>query len=259
MKNNYGGYNATWAPGIPLQIGDIGVFDEDGAFDRKSNIAYFKIAFDICPDTTNDQLNYSSKGSASITAKLSGQIAPGSVLAVADVGAIVEFSKENSVVFKAKNVSYPSIADQIQLEKDVIALYNQKQWNKDWCIITELVVAESATIIISNSSNGKIELKANANLSLAKIDIADAAFDFSTQFAKNLNTTIIAQEGLTPLFKARKLTFKGGGILQSPKTPDGLRQVKMRNKPVSGNVNMNVNANNQQESIITLDDFVFNF
>ena len=131
---------------------------------------------------------------------------------------IVDFSKENSVVFKAKNATYPSIDDEIQLEQEIIALHKKGQWNKDWCIITQLAVVESATIIISNSSNSKIELKANANLGAAKIDIADASLDFSTQFAKDLNTTIIAQEGLTPLFVTKKLKFS----FLKPSFPTGL-------------------------------------
>ena len=211
MKKRYGGYHATWAPGVPLQVGDIGTFDNDGGFSKIANLANLNIPFEICPDEAGDQLDYSSQGSSSVTAKLSGAVAPnGSVLAEGDAGIIVEFSKTNSILFKAKDVTYPSINNQIQLEKDIIELYKNGKWKKEWCVITELAVAESATIIISNSANSRIELKANANLEAATINIADAAFNFSIQSARNLNTTIIAQGGVTPLFIAKKLNFKKG-------------------------------------------------
>lgn len=63
------------------------------------------------------------------------------------------------------------------------------------------MVADSATILISNESNSKIELKANANVDAAKFDIADASFEFGAVVSKGMETQIEAQKGLTPLFK----------------------------------------------------------
>jgi len=219
MKNKYGGYHATWAPGVPLQVGDIGDFDKDGVFQKLANLKNRKIDFEVLIDEKSDQFDYTSQNSVSVKTKLAGEIAPNSVLKDIDAGVIVEFSKGSSVLFKAKDVKYHSIEDVIQLEEDVIELYNKGKWKKEWCVITELAVAESATIIIANGSSSKIELKANANIGASKIDIADASLDFSIQSAKDMNTTIIAQEGLTPLFKVRKLKFTG---ISQP-IPTGLR------------------------------------
>ena len=209
MKKKFGGYNATWLPGVPLNVGDIGVFDKDGGFDKKANLKHLNINFEILQDHTGDELEYSSKGSVSIIPKLSGKPLPSCGLEIGEAGVAIEFSKQNSVVFKAKNVTYPSIANQIQLEKDIAKLYHQGEWKKEWCVVTELAVAESATILISKSSNSKIELKANANLNAAQIDIADVSFNFSVKSEKDVSTKFIAQHGLTPLFKAQKLNLKG--------------------------------------------------
>lgn len=72
-------------------------------------------------------------------------------------------------------------------------------------MIIELVNAKSATILISSSSNGKIELKAKGEIEAAKLDIADAELDFELSFSKDLSTKIMAEESLTPLFKASKV------------------------------------------------------
>ena len=209
IKNKFGGYNATWLPGVPLNVGDIGIFDKDGGFDRKANLQHLNISFQILPDSTCDELEYTSRGGVSISPKLSGKSLLNSSFGINDAGLVVEFSKQNAVVFKAKDVTYPSIANQIQLEKDIMKLYAQGEWKKEWCVVTELAVAESVTIIISKSSNSKIELKANANINAAKIDIADASFDFSILSEGEMSTKIIAAQGLTPLFKAQKMNFKG--------------------------------------------------
>jgi len=234
IKKRYGGYHATWAPGVPLQVGDIGDFDKDGAFQRLANLSDLKIAFEIRTDNTNNQLDYTSQNKVDVITKLSGQIVPNSVLKDIDAGVIVAFKKGSSVLFKAKNVRYDSIKNIIQVENEVIKLYGKNNWKKEWCIITELAIAESATIIISNSSSSKIELKANVGIGTANINIADASLDFSIQSAKDLSTTIIAQEGLTPLFKVRKLKLKGG--LFTPPIPDGLKHTvlhELGDKPIS--------------------------
>lgn len=200
MKKKFG-YYATWNPGVPLMLGDIGTL-KDNVFTKLSELSSFEIKFDIRKDETKTPLEHNSKGSVSITTKLSGTVAPqGSVLANADAGIIVEFSKENSTLFKANNTVSPSIKDTIKLGNQIIQLYEEGKWNKQWVIITELVEAENATIIISNSSNSKIELKANANLNAPTFDIADAKFEFSTQFSRGLETKIVSAEKLTPLFK----------------------------------------------------------
>jgi hypothetical protein len=200
MKKKFG-YYATWNPGVPLKLGDIGTFN-DNVFTRLSNLADMGIEFEIRPDETKTSLEHYSEGSVSVTTKLSGTAGPqGSVLTNLDTGIIVEFSKENSTLFKANNTTSPSIKDVIKLGEQVLKLYREGKWNKNWVIVTDLVEAESATIIISNNSNSKIELKANANIDAPTFDIADAEFKFSTQFSRGLETQIISAEGLTPLFK----------------------------------------------------------
>ena len=200
MKKKFG-YYATWNPGVPLDLGDIGTF-KDNVFTRLSNLKEIGIEFEIRPDETKTPLEHNSQGSVSVTTKLSGTAAPqGSVLTNLDAGIIVEFSKENSTMFKSNNTSTSTIKDGIKLGNQVLALYRAGKWNKNWAIVTELVEAENATIIISNTSNSKIELKANANIDAPTFDIADAEFKFSTQFSRGLETKIISAEGLTPLFK----------------------------------------------------------
>ena len=200
MKKKFG-YYATWNPGLPLELGDIGTFDGN-VFTHRSNLSEKGIEFEIREDNSRSELEHNSNGSVAITNKLAGKIPPpGSVLADVDAGIIVEFSKENATVFKANNTTTPTIKDKDKVGDQVLELYNEGKWKKEWMVITELIVAESATVIISKKSNSKIELKANANIKLPALDIADAKFEFSSAFARGLETKIITAEGLTPLFK----------------------------------------------------------
>lgn len=200
LKNNFG-YYATWNPGLTLKIGDIGIV-KGNVFRKISELEKLGITFEVDPDKTPTDLKYNSKGSVVITTKLSGAASiPGSSLTQADAGILVEFSKENSILFQANGTLTSTVKDTIVIGNKVIELFKQGKWDKKWVVITELVTAEAATILISNSKGAKIELKANAKIDAPKLDIANANFQFSTQFSRALETEIVAKEGLTPLFK----------------------------------------------------------
>lgn len=202
------GYRATWLPGVTLHLGDIGTLDED-VFNRVGNLADKNITFEIVDDKTSDDLEYSSSGEVGVSSKIAGKAAPpGSSLGTVDAGVIVDFTKENAIYFKALNTKNSYINDIIKLGEQILELFNEGKWKKKYFIITELVTAESATILISNSSNGKIELKANANINAPKIDIADAKFEWGTEFSKGMDTKIISQSGNTPLFKIQGITTR---------------------------------------------------
>jgi len=199
------GYLATWLPSTPIDLGDIGIL-KNNQFTKISNLSDLGIRFEIKRDETKSDIEHSSKGAVSITTKASGTVAPqGSTLGEVDAGITVEFSKENAILFKANGTTSPSISDQIALGKTIIELYKEGKWEKDWAVITEKVDAESATILIASSSNGKIEMKAKGEIKAAKLDIADAALAFEMIFSKDLSTKIICEESLTPLFKASKV------------------------------------------------------
>lgn len=200
-------YLATWLPGVPLALGDIGLM-KGKEFTKIGNLSdkKFNIKFDIENDTTKSEIEHSSKGAVTLSIKASGATpSQGSTLGKVDAGATIEFSKENAVLFKANGTLNHTIKDQISLGSQILNLYKNGQWDKDYVIITELVVADSSTILISSSKKGKIELKAKSKITSGNIDIADASFGFTNTFTKDLSTKIIAKEGLTPLFKVSKV------------------------------------------------------
>ena len=198
-------YFATWLPGAPLELGDIGIL-KNNEFTKISNLNNEGIEFKIEEDTTKSDLEHSTNGAVSITTKLAGTVpAIESVLTSADAGFTIKFSQENAILFKANGTLTPRIDDQIKLGKEVIERYKQGKWNKDWVIITELVQADSATIIISSSEKGILELKAKTNISTAKLDIADISLNLECPYSKDVSTKIISEQGITPLFKVSKI------------------------------------------------------
>ena len=212
LKKQFG-YLATWLPSTPLALGDIGILRKN-QFIKISNLEDLGISFEVEEDTTKADIEYNSQGSVSITAKASGTIAPkDSMLKQVDTGLTVAFSRKNSIVFKANGTTSPSIKDQIKLGNEVLQLYKEGKWSKNWVVVTELVNAESATILISSASDSKIELVAKNDVAIHQLDIADASLNLGVIFSRGLATQIVAQSNLTPLFRASKVK---GRFLASP-------------------------------------------
>ena len=211
-------YLATWLPGTPLDLGDIGILKRN-IFTKISNLSDLNIQFDIEKDTTKSDIEHSSKGAVSIATKASGTVAPpGSALGNVDAGITVEFSKENAILFKANGTLSNAIKDQIKLGKEILELFRKGEWDKDWVVVTELVEADSATILISSSSKGKIELNAKGEINASNLDIADANLGLELAYSKDVSTKIIAESSLTPLFKAKQVMGRSSSPTFSQKT-----------------------------------------
>ncbi|HLF63265.1 MAG TPA: hypothetical protein VI603_05920 [Saprospiraceae bacterium] len=200
--NNRFQYRATWEPNKTLAIGDIGIL-EKGIFSLRSTLAKENIPPTIRTDENEGSMKYTSEGAVDITAKLSGQTSmPQSGLAQGDAGITIQFKKQDAVVFQINGSRTHQIENTGEIEREVLQRFRENKWPKDWVIITELVQAKEATILISNSKDSKIELKANANVHAASdLDIADAQLQFGVVAKRGIATEIIAKEGITPLYR----------------------------------------------------------
>ncbi|WP_459212392.1 hypothetical protein [Aquimarina rhabdastrellae] len=200
-------YFAAWLPGTPLSLGDIGIM-KGKQFIRIGNLKdeKYQLDFEIKKDTTPSDIKYSSEGSVSVTSKISGTVPPtNSTLTELDAGFNVAFSKKNAIHFKAKNTYNHTIKDQIKLGGQILNLYKLGKWDKDYVIITELVEAESSTILISCEKNSNIDLTANADIGSRSLDIADAELGLGVKFSRGIATELICEKGLTPLFRVSKI------------------------------------------------------
>lgn len=194
-------YRATWLPAVPLKLGMIGVLS-NGVFDVRSSLEEEGFTPNVLKDLTPGDIDYTSHDSVDIGIKLAGK-APvaGSVLTEGEAGIVLDFHSENAVVFQAKDMLNHQITNMGAMQKDIIQKYKDEAWPKDWVIITQLVEATSATIIISNSSNNKLELKASANVGTQNLTLTDASLGLSVAKETGSSIKVIAQNGITPLYR----------------------------------------------------------
>jgi hypothetical protein len=195
-------YSATWLPSVTVSPGDVGRI-KDYQFQHLTSLSTLGIPFSTSPGVSKLDFNYYSANAVSVTMKASGQ-APlvGSGLAQADAGVNIRFQRDNAVIFRLRRGSSTRISDLNSLEKNIIPLHDADTWKDDMVVVTEAVVADSATIIISRGSNAQIDLLARGQVGAAGIDLADIDANLQVVKESNIDTKIIASKGLTPLFKA---------------------------------------------------------
>ena len=203
-------YFATWEPGTELHIGDIGEL-HDNKYTYISSLDKKKIPFTIRKDPSKNVLNYTSSSSIKVTTKLSGDVGiPKFNLSVADAGMTVEFGSEKGIVFEAEGVEHQMIEEVDKLDQTIKKKNGKKEWDDNWVVISDLMIADTATILISKGKKAAISLKAKAEVPTLSLANVNANFDVAYQ--SGMNTKIISQSGLTPLFKARGIIVTWWGL-----------------------------------------------
>jgi hypothetical protein len=230
--NSKTGYRATWDPGKPLTIGSVGRLDNSGIFSVFTTLEKEGIPVELRVDDTTADLDYTSSESVTITTKLSGKVpVAGSFLTEADAGFNIEFKSDRSVVFQSQGNQTDQLTNLAEIKKMILQKYKEANWDKDWLVVTELVRAKSATIIIANSSNATLDLKANANMGAPSLKLTDLSLELMVAKEKGSTLKYIAQEGLTPLYRVM-------GIRKP--FPFGEIDVVTKGKPVTDEVEFDI-------------------
>lgn len=214
-------YRATWDPTKKLLIGYIGKL-QNGVLSIYSSLEKEGIPAQVQIDDSGAAMDYTSHDSVSITTKLAGSSpVAGSVLTDLDAGFSLAFKSDRSIVFQTSNHKVHQLVNLAEIEQAVLDKYENGSWDKEWLIVTELVEADSATIIISNSSNGVLDLKANASAGAAQLSLANAALGLSVAREQGSTLKYITQNGLTPLYRVMGIRhpFLGDPSLHTKSIP----------------------------------------
>ena len=199
-------YLPTWYPSIRLSLGDIGMFNNDRIFVPVGKITEQGIDFsaDYSPAVT--EFSHQSAADFDFHVKLAGAIdafTPNLPLGSAGIG--MRFTGEGALFFQLAGVTHERIGDQITLARDLLRRANNEEWDKDWVVVTEVMRAQTAVILVSESNDGTAELTVNADMSglgLNALTIEGAA---SLTHSHSLSTKVTGAAGLTPLFRAVRI------------------------------------------------------
>ncbi|MFO0614716.1 MAG: hypothetical protein U0414_19170 [Polyangiaceae bacterium] len=202
INDRFGGYFAAWTPGAPVALGDYG-FLEDNAFRRVGNLASLGIAFKRMEDPSAETIGpFKSSASTQVSFKAAGTaVPPGSVFTQAEAGLSIEFSEEHSTVFVAEDCRQPQIEDLVALEDVLRDRYDKDKWDRHWRIVATVVESSATSVLISSSSQARVDLKVDAGLGAPGLaTLGNASAGLSVASSRNMELVFLAKPA-TPLFK----------------------------------------------------------
>lgn len=208
IKKKLNNYYAAWLPSQKFKLGDVGVLDGN-FFTRSHSLNDLGMAFEERPNSGSTPINYVSDSGVTITIKTSGETNQ-QLLSIpkGKAGIGIEFSKEGSFIVQAAKSYETSISNIYKLEEDIRHAFQDGKWKSKWVVITQLVYTPMATIVISNSSQSKIELSAEGTVPVNGFSLGEANAEFSmTSQTGDIWYSNNAKD-LTPFFKLVQLQAK---------------------------------------------------
>ncbi len=152
-------------------------------------------------------LKHYSAGQVSVSFKAAGTAPPqGSALALEEAGFTIELGQENSVVFEAVGCRHERFADVDDVGSQILDRVDAKLWRLDYVLITEVVRADSATVLISKGGRARFEASIRGGGGeFGAVSIGDAKLGIAVRRSSSLGIEIAAQTDLTPLYTAYRV------------------------------------------------------
>lgn len=202
------GYRATWLPGAAVALGQVGVLDA-GSLTHETSLEALGVDAPVTEQGVPEgSLDVTSHQGVSVSFKAAGSLDERfKVVGTADAGALVQFSREDAVVVELKGVRSHRFVELRAVKEAlldaVVAADDQARWDRDWMVVTEVVVAETATVLVSSSSHARVELRAKG--SVTPQGLADAELESTPADRRDVGALVVAERGLTPLYKALRV------------------------------------------------------
>jgi len=206
MYNNVG-FFATWLPGDHIEVGAVGVM-KNGGFRQEATLIDLGIKFKQSEEGSPQPLKYTSSKGTTVESSAGARISA----VTADIK--IDFSSEGAFLFDALNVRQVRIVNRFDVTADIIKLYEEGRWHKEWYVIESLHVADSATIIVSQDQSAGIVIAASSELPIPSTTLADPRIDLSVKSSRGKLFQIIAGRNLRPLYACLRLK---DGLFNAPK------------------------------------------
>ena len=194
------GYFATWLPGDPIKLGDIGIL-EGGRFRRQGSLEELGIHDAGVREGTAEDMSYSASAerSTGVSAGVSAAVP------VAKAEFAIKFSRQGAYVFEALGIRNAEFGNRLALAEQILGAHGRGQWQDQWLVVDSIYTAASATIIVSEESSSEIVLKASGNVPLGPLPLADPKLGLSVTASNGKIVHLVARNNLSPLYSCIKV------------------------------------------------------
>lgn len=204
-------YWVAWPPGTKLALGDVG-FVRDGRFTPTGPLSDYD--FEIENAGARSELTYDSDGAVSVTFKGAGESPDGfHAIAAAELGARVCFGRERAVLAAYADVRETRIRMLRDLAEQLTSRFLARQWSSEDAVVTHLVRARSATILVGAGRESQAELRLGASAAVSGVSLGTLAVNASVAYRDRLGLAFTGLE-VTPFFRLLRLRRSFTGRLQ---------------------------------------------
>ena len=205
VKKRFKNYWPAWPAFTRYQLGDIGTLNGH-VFQKVATLT--ELGLNSIPHTGVDtsQLDISSEKDVSITFKAAGQANPlFTSIGNAEAGMRIDFGQSGAFIVEAPQIVEDELTGLLSLQKAIVHAYTQGKWDRDWLVITRLVRAASATVLISRSSQASLELAASGQLSAVVTALGDVNAGITLRRQSGDTMNMICAVNATPLFQLSRI------------------------------------------------------
>jgi hypothetical protein len=208
-------YWATWLPASRIQLGDLGPV-RDRIFSPQTSLADLGVSFETAQKSKTMNLQHATSNGVQITFQSAAASQSIPQIPQGKAGVEVLFSKISGIVFVVKDGHERRISNLDAIGQKLLELIQRGDIDREYALVTHVVDAAAATVLISGSSEAKFITSADMDFEAGLLDLANASAHLSRVSSKNMETELIADRGGTPLFKLAGYK-KGGWFWGSPK------------------------------------------
>ncbi len=189
------GFFATWLPGDPLEIGDVGVL-EGGRFRRMSSLQKFSTR----RGKSSQNVDYSSTQGTKVEVGTSAEIG-----GVGKAQIKIDFSRKGSFVFQALELQGWQLDNIMAVGEEIAKAHERQKWQKSWVLIESLHVATRVTVIVCEDNSANLVLAAAMEEAIPSISLVDPKVSLSVSSSRGKIMHLIGVSGLHPLYSCLRL------------------------------------------------------
>lgn len=214
VKKQTGAYWLNYPPGRKIELGDI-VVREGGVWRVIGNVKDRGVEFTVNVDDSQAAFPWVTQSESGVKIEFATEVQPGQFKYVVpgEIGAKVSLEGGSKYLLSMKGARVHRINSiEDTFWKSIKSKYSVWSWDLRHRIVTEIVVADSATFLGSGSAKAEYELQGDAKLKApgAPLAVGSLSADFGLVSTAESAETFASLPGKTPLIGLHKVGLFGG-------------------------------------------------
>ncbi|MEU1626693.1 hypothetical protein ABZ746_15470 [Streptomyces sp. NPDC020096] len=212
VRDVWGGWWLAWPLSQRVAVGDV-LRSLDGSVRSAGTLQERRVEVRLTAPGAPGEFTYDAGGAAELRFKAAGSAdAAFSSVAVGDAGALVRFGRSAGTLIAYRGLTQTGLTDVGELAAALLRLYWKGDWDDGMLAVTDVVHAESSTVLVASEAGATAELRLSATAGTGPLRLADLAGGAALTRGENLGLRWLADD-VTPFYRLVRIRRKWlGGV-----------------------------------------------